>query len=154
MGQRDYTFLSIGRLRARVLSSQAGITLIELIVVLVILGLLATVVGPRVMERLRGSKREIATMQIRELEGALDLFALDLGRLPTTDEGLEALIQNPGLEGWNGPYLKSSKVPLDPWGKPYQYRSPGQHGDYDLFSFGPDGQEGGEGENADIVNWQ
>src|SRR2546425_13351892 len=136
-------------------SKERGFSLIELIVVLVILGLLAAVVAPRVFQKLATGKMEIAKIQIKELEGGLELFSFDMGRYPTSGEGLEALIRNPGnLEAWRGPYLKKSELPKDPWGKPYVYRSPGQHGDYDLLSFGPDGSEGGEGENADLTSWK
>jgi general secretion pathway protein G len=136
-------------------SREQGFSLIELIVVLVILGLLAGVVGPRVYDKLKGGKQQIAKIQIKEFEGSLQLFSFDIGRFPTTSEGLESLVRNPGnLEAWKGPYLNKQEVPKDPWGKSYAYRSPGQHGDYDLFSYGPDGVEGGDGENADIGNWQ
>ncbi len=132
---------------------QAGFSLIELIVVLVILGLLATVVGPKVMERLKGAKRELAKVQIAELEQALDLYSFDMGHYPQGNEGLQALLNNPGGDQWKGPYLKKNSVPKDPWGREYVYRSPGQHGEYDLLALGADGQEGGEGENADVTSW-
>jgi general secretion pathway protein G len=130
-----------------------GFSLIELIVVLVILGLLATVVGPKVMDRLAKGKGEIAKLQVDQLEGALGLFRFDVGRYPTTSEGLISLAQDPGIENWSGPYLDKLTVPKDPWGRDYQYRAPGQYGDYDLFSLGADGVEGGEDENADITSW-
>ncbi|MFQ5739460.1 MAG: type II secretion system major pseudopilin GspG [Acidobacteriota bacterium] len=130
-----------------------GFTLIELIVVLVILGLLATVVGPKVIERLSKGKSQIAKLQVADFDGALGLFRFDVGRYPTTAEGLAALIEAPGVQNWSGPYLSKQTLPKDPWGKDYEYRSPGQHGDYDLWSYGADGTEGGEGENGDITSW-
>lgn len=135
-------------------ASQRGFSLIELIVVLVILGLLATVVGPKVMERLGKGKAEIAKLQIDQLEGALGLFRFDVGRYPTSSEGLQALIENnAGIPNWSGPYLDKKTLPKDPWRRDYQYRSPGQHSDYDLWSVGADGVEGGEGDNADVTSW-
>jgi general secretion pathway protein G len=132
---------------------QQGFSLIELIVVLVILGLLATIVGPKVIERLSKGKVEIAKIQLARLDGALGLFRFDVGRYPTTAEGLEALIENPGMDNWSGPYLDKSSLPKDPWGHEYQYRSPGLHGDFDLYSYGADGVEGGEDDNADVTSW-
>ena len=135
-----------------------GFTLIELLVVLVILGLLAALVGPRILGRVGGAKQEVAKSQIAMLEAALDQYRLDMGRYPTTEEGLRALIEPPEDEEmrkhWRGPYLKKAKIPKDPWGREYQYRCPGEHGDFDLWSYGADGQPGGEGENADITNWE
>jgi general secretion pathway protein G len=140
--------------RQRAESAQRWFSLIELIVVLVILGLLATVVGPRVMNRLAQGKTEIAKLQIDQLDGALGLFRFDVGRYPTTAEGLQALIDNPsGIQNWSGPYLDKRSLPKDPWSREYQYRSPGQNGDYDLWSSGADGVEGGEEENADVTSW-
>ena len=132
---------------------EKGFSLIELIVVLVILGLLATVVGPRVMQRLSQGKVEIARLQIDQLDGALGLFHFDVGRYPTSAEGLQALIEDPGIDNWSGPYLDKKTLPTDPWNRDYQFRSPGVHGDYDLWSNGADGQEGGEGDGADITSW-
>jgi general secretion pathway protein G len=132
---------------------QRGFTLIELLVVVIILGLLAALVGPRFFGRVGQSKQAAARVQIELLGTALDQFRLDTSRYPTTQEGLQALQANPGnINGWEGPYLKKD-VPRDPWGNPYQYKSPGERGDYDLFSYGADGQPGGEGENADVTSW-
>lgn len=133
-----------------------GFTLIELLVVLVILGLLAGVVAPNVIKYLGQAKSDTAKVQIESLDHALEQFYLDVGRYPSNEEGLNALISAPNQSGnWHGPYLKKG-VPNDPWGHPYFYRAPGQisHGPYDLYSLGRDGQEGGNGEDADIGNWQ
>lgn len=130
-----------------------GFTLLELLVVMVIIGLLAGYVGPRFFSQIGKSEVKAARAQIDGLEKALDQYRLDLGRYPTTEQGLAALNERPANEArWAGPYLKKA-VPSDPWGKPYQYKSPGEHGEYDLFSFGKDGQPGGTGENEDITNW-
>ena len=134
-------------------SSNRGFSLIELIVVLVILGLLATVVGPKVMDRLGRGKAEIAKLQLDQLEGALGLFRFDVGRYPSTAEGMAALIDNPGIENWAGPYLDKRTLPKDPWGREYEYRAPGQYGDFDLYSLGADGMEGGEDDSADVTSW-
>ncbi len=134
---------------------QRGFTLIELLVVLVILGLLMSVVGPRVMKYVGGAKTDTARMQIEELAGALDMYHLEVGRYPTQEMGLQALVQQPaGVARWKGPYLRQSNIPTDPWGSDYVYRFPGQHGAFDLYSLGADGQEGGEGEDAEIGSWQ
>ena len=131
-----------------------GFTLIELLVVLVILGLLAGLVGPRVLKYLGGAKSDTAQLQIAEFGAGLDLFHLEVGRYPTTDEGLVALSNEPtGVDNWNGPYLKKKDVPDDPWGNTYRYRSPGENGDYDLYSLGRDDADGGEDEDADVVSW-
>lgn len=132
---------------------QRAFTLLELLVVMVIIGLLAAYVGPKYFSQIGKSEVKITKAQIDALEKALDAYRLDVGRYPSTEQGLAALEAKPANEAkWQGPYLKKA-VPLDPWGKAYQYRSPGEKGEFDLFSFGKDGQAGGEGENADITNW-
>lgn len=132
-----------------------GFTLVELLVVLAILGLLAGLVGPQVMKFLGSSKTKTASLQIEDLGATLDLYRLEVGHYPSTAEGLEALVSDPGnVPNWNGPYLKKAQVPKDPWGNEYQYRSPGQNGAYDIWSLGADGREGGEGENQDIKSWE
>ncbi|SDU36085.1 type II secretion system major pseudopilin GspG [Halopseudomonas salegens] len=133
---------------------QRGFTLIELLVVLVILGLLMSIVGPRVMKYVSSSRGDTARIQVEELASALDMYYLEVGRYPSQEQGLEALIEAPpGVESWAGPYLRKSTIPDDPWGNAYNYRFPGQHGPFDLYSLGADGQPGGEGENADIESW-
>ena len=135
--------------------SDRGFTLLELLVVLVILGLIAGVVGPRVMKHVGASKTRTAAIQIEELATALETYRLELDRYPTSDEGLQALVARPAGEArWNGPYLRKPVVPKDPWGRDYRYRQPGEHGAFDLYSFGADDREGGEGENADVVSWR
>ena len=132
----------------------AGFTLIELMIVLFILGLLAALVAPRLMGRVGKAKQKTAQAQIQMLATALDLYHLDVGRYPTEEEGLKALYLKPeSLPGWSGPYLDKA-VPKDPWARDYVYKCPGEHGPYDLYSMGADGQPGGEGENADITNWE
>lgn len=134
-------------------SRRRGFSLLELLVVLVIIGLLAGIVGPNLFARLGKSKTETARAQIDAFSKALAQYRLDAGRFPTTEQGLAALVSRPADEPrWDGPYLGKA-VPLDPWGRPYGYRSPGQHGDYDLFSLGADHQPGGSGEAADVVSW-
>jgi len=131
-----------------------GITLIELLVVMVIIAMFATLVGQRLFKSVERGRQTAAKSQIAELESTLDVFRLDVGRYPMSEEGLQALNTRPGnLEKWDGPYLRKA-LPLDPWSHPYVYRFPGQHGDYDLLSLGADGQEGGEGEATDIVSWK
>jgi general secretion pathway protein G len=139
---------------SNVLRRTSGFTLIELLVVLMILGLLAGLAGPQVLRYLGGAKTDTAKLQIEEFGAGLDLFHLEVGRYPTTDEGLNALVeQPPGASNWHGPYLKKKQIPTDPWGRDYRYRSPGEEGLYDLYSYGQDDTEGGEGENEDIVSW-
>lgn len=132
---------------------QSGFTLLELLVVLVIIGLLAGYVGPRYFSQIGKSETKAARAQIDALEKALDQYRLDAGHYPTTEQGLVALNARPSNEAkWDGPYLKKV-VPLDPWGKLYLYRHPGEHGELDLFSYGKDGQVGGEGDAVDVTNW-
>ena len=130
-----------------------GFTLLELLVVMVIIGLLAGYVAPRYFGQIGKSEAKVAKAQLDSLEKALDQYRLDTGRYPSTEIGLAALVTKPANETkWSGPYLKKA-VPLDPWGRAYQYKSPGDHGDFDLISFGKDGQPGGAGEAEDIKNW-
>jgi general secretion pathway protein G len=133
---------------------EAGFTLIELLVVLVILGLLAALAGPRVIGYLGGAKTDTAELQVKNFKSALDLYRLDTGVYPTTQQGLTSLVRNPGnAPGWKGPYVDSPAVPLDPWGNAYQYKAPGEHGPYDLFSLGSDKAPGGSGEAGDVTSW-
>ena len=137
------------------INKSSGFTLIELLVVLVILGMLAGLVGPRIMKQLGTAKSNTAKLQIEDLGAALDIFYLDNGRYPTTQEGMNALVQKPsGFDNWNGPYLKKKNVPKDPWSNEYQYASPGENGEYDLYSYGADKQPGGDGKNKDINSWE
>ena len=131
-----------------------GFTLVELLVVMIIIGLLAALVGPRFIRQEEKAKIKATKAQIELLGTALDTFRLDVGRYPATEEGLEALRTKPGgLERWDGPYLKKD-LPVDPWGKAYAYKSPGEHGPFDIVSYGADGAPGGEGDNRDITSWE
>jgi general secretion pathway protein G len=128
-------------------------TLLELLVVVAIIGLLAGYVGPKYFGQLGKAEVKAARAQIDALEKALDQYRLDVGRYPSSEQGLNALVVQPGgISKWAGPYLKKG-LPLDPWDKTYFYKSPGEHGEFDLFSYGRDGTPGGSGENADITNW-
>jgi general secretion pathway protein G len=141
---------SARRRRSRV-RGQRGFTLVEMLVVITIIGLIMSLVGPRVLNYLGESKVKAAKIQIQSFSSALDLFYLDAGRYPTTSEGLAALVKPAaGLATWNGPYVKGGVLPNDPWGKPYIYRSPGERSAYEIISYGSDGQEGGTGIAADI----
>lgn len=134
---------------------QKGLTLIELMVVITIIALIGAIVGPRVFKQLGGAKTKTAKAQIEDFGSSLDLFYLDAGRYPTTNEGLQALIQAPaGMDKWKGPYMKKNKIPRDPWDHAYHYQSPGEHGPYDLYSYGRDNAPGGTGEDADIDSWE
>jgi general secretion pathway protein G len=142
----------VTRASARPHPAHRGFTLLELLVVIVIIGLLAAYVGPKYFSQLGKSEVTVAKAQIEAFSKALDTFRLDTGRYPSTEEGLPALLVQPaGLNKWNGAYLKKD-IPLDPWGHPYVYRAPGSKNDYDLISYGRDGQAGGSGEDADIAN--
>ena len=131
-----------------------GFTLVELLIVMVIIGLLAALVGPKFFGKVGKSKQRATKAQITLFETALDTYRLDVGKYPTTDMGLQALREKPeNLEKWDGPYLPK-EIPLDPWGYAYEYRCPGEHGQYDIISNGADGSPGGEDEDMDIVNWK
>ena len=138
--------------RRRSRMSSGGFTLIELLVVLAILTMLAGLVGPRVLGMLGGAKSKTAAVQISGIEKALEVYKLDVGRFPTSEEGLDALVKKPGsANGWNGPYLKGG-LPSDPWGNAYRYANPGPGGGIEILSLGADNAPGGEGENADVRN--
>ena len=150
--------LPLSRVRAAALarraSGESGFTLIELLVVLAILGMIVAFVTPQVLKYLGRAKTDSAHIQIENVAGALDLFRLDVGRYPTQAEGLQALVEHPvGLDAWNGPYLKQKGLPPDPWGRPYIYKIPGDHGEYDLYTLGAAGVPGGTGENQSVTNW-
>ncbi len=133
---------------------QRGFSLIELLIVMIILGLLASLVGPRLFGHVDDARVSTARSQIELLGTALDSYRLDIGRYPTTEQGLDALRREPsGVRNWNGPYLNRN-IPKDPWGNEYQYKSPGDHGEYDLWSYGADGEPGGEGDNAEVRSWE
>ena len=149
MAVRRSSALGAARRRRR---SQAGFTLVEILVVITIIGLIMALVGPRVLNYLGESKAKAAKIQIESFSSALDLYYLDLGRYPTSNEGLAALARNTSQAGWNGPYLRGGVVPSDPWGHIYVYRSPGASTPYEIISLGSDGQEGGSGTAADIVS--
>ncbi|MGB6400278.1 MAG: type II secretion system major pseudopilin GspG [Bradyrhizobium sp.] len=139
------------RARGDARQGERGFTLVEMLVVITIIGLIMGLIGPRVLNYLSESKVKAAKIQMQSFSSALDLFNLDAGRYPSTAEGLAALVRRtPGVEAWNGPYLRGGSVPNDPWNHPYIYRAPGQHGAYDIMSYGADGQEGGTGVAADI----
>ncbi len=134
--------------------TQSGFTLLELLVVLGIIAMLAGIVGPQVMKHLGESKTKAAKVQVEDFSAALDMYKLDMGKYPNSDQGLQALIEAPeGSKRWNGPYLRKAKTPADPWQNGYHYASPGAHGKFDLFTYGADDKEGGEGEDQDINNW-
>ncbi len=132
----------------------AGFTLIELLVVLAILSLLAFVAVPQVLKYLSGAKTDTAQIQVQNLAGTLDLYRLDVGAYPSEEQGIDALIERPSdAERWSGPYLRKREMLIDPWGRSYIYRFPGEHGEFDLYSLGADNAEGGEGEDRDVTSW-
>lgn len=138
----------------KLLKNKKGFTLIELLIVMIILGMLAALVGPRMFGKVDKSKQKAAKAQISLLETALDTYRLDMGHYPTTDQGLTAMrIKPEGEENWDGPYLPK-EVPLDPWGNPYEYKAPGPQGDFEIISYGADGEPGGDDKNMDIYNWK
>jgi general secretion pathway protein G len=152
MSNRAYArFVGLPARQAPARSNEQGFTLVEMLVVITIIGLIMGLIGPRVLNYLSESKVKAAKIQMQSFESALDLFNLDVGRYPSTAEGLTALVRRtPGAAAWNGPYLKGNIVPNDPWNHPYVYHAPGEHGAYDIVSYGSDGQEGGTGVAADI----
>jgi len=144
----------IKKLKNKRIGDQKGFTLIELLIVMIILGLLAALVAPRMFGKVGTSKQKAAKAQITLFETALDTYRLDVGKFPTSDQGLEALRKKPTeADNWDGPYLPK-EIPKDPWGNPYKYRYPGEHSDYDIISYGADGQPGGDDEDADVVSWK
>lgn len=144
----------IGQGSGRRRDAVRGFTLLELLVVLVVLGLLAAIAAPQVLNYLGGAKTDAAQIQIQQLGATLDLFRLDAGRYPTQEEGLDVLVERPvDAKTWNGPYVKKEDMLIDPWDRTYFYRFPGEHGAYDLYSLGADGEDGGEDEDQDVVSW-
>ena len=139
--------------RKKIYKKEGGFTLVELLIVMVILGLLAALVGPKMFGKVGKSKQKAAKAQIAYFETALDMYHLDVGKYPTTGQGLKVLREKPtDIDRWDGPYLKK-EIPLDPWGNDYEYRSPSDHGEYEIVSLGADGNAGGEDEDADVVSW-
>ncbi|MEM7426930.1 MAG: type II secretion system major pseudopilin GspG [Pseudomonadota bacterium] len=138
----------------RIRRSQAGFSLLELLVVIGILALLATLVGPRLIGYFSKAKSQTAQIQISNIGSAVELYFLDIGRYPPQEPGLAALVSQPsGVSKWSGPYLKKKDGLTDPWGRPYLYRFPGENGEFDIYTLGRDGQQGGEGEDGDVTNW-
>jgi len=140
--------------RSRFGTSQTGMTLIEILVVLVLIGIVMGVLGGNFIGKGEKAKGDAAKIEIGQIGQALDLYKLEIGKYPTTQEGLQALITAPsGTDRWNGPYWKNKAIPKDPWGNEYRYTAPGQHGPFDIVSLGADGKEGGDGADKDITSW-
>ncbi|MBU0675793.1 MAG: type II secretion system major pseudopilin GspG [Proteobacteria bacterium] len=135
------------------IKDQQGFSLIEIMIVMVIIGLLASLVGPRMFGQLGKAKQKTAKAQIEMIMASLDAYRLDVGTYPTQQEGLEALVNDPGVDDWAGPYMAKGVVPVDPWKHPYLYKSPGDHGDVDVFALGADSKPGGSGEDTDVNSW-
>ena len=145
--------MDIQKNTGRRILNQKGFSLMELMIVMVILGLLASLVGPAMFKKLGTAKQGTAKTQIEMLMTALDSYRLDVGHYPSGQEGLEALVINPGEDKWDGPYLQKG-LPKDPWDSDYNYQNPGEHGEVDIYSYGGDSREGGEKEDADVGSWQ
>ena len=153
--QRFTAARPLSRWRSRTSVSAHGMTLIEILVVLTLIGIVMGIVGGNYLGQGEKAKQKAAKIEIEQIGQTLDLFRLEVGRYPTTQEGLQALISAPaGVPNWNGPYWKKATLPKDPWTHEYKYAAPGQHGAYDLYSLGADGKEGGEGNDKDITSWE
>jgi len=132
-----------------------GFTLLELLIVMIIIGLLAALIGPKMIGRVGESRQTVAKQQIEGFSSALEMYKLDTTKYPTQEQGLDALVTEPqGIMNWKGPYLKKKFIPKDPWGNNYVYIYPGEHGDYDILSYGADGNSGGDGEDKDVASWE
>ena len=139
----------------RVLLNHDGFTLLELLIVMIIIGLLAALIGPKMIGRVGESRQTVAKQQIEGFSSALEMYKLDTTKYPTQEQGLEALVtETQGIANWKGPYLKKKFIPKDPWGNNYVYIHPGEHGDYDIISYGADGNSGGDGESKDEASWE
>ena len=138
-----------------VLLNHDGFTLLELLIVMIIIGLLAALIGPKMIGRVGESRQTVAKQQIEGFSSALEMYKLDTTKYPTQEQGLEALVtETQGIANWKGPYLKKKFIPKDPWGNNYVYTYPGEHGDYDITSYGADGNSGGDGESKDVASWE
>jgi len=138
----------------KIIRDRRGFSLLEIMIVMVIIGLIAAMIGPELWGRLGTAQKNAAKAQIEMLMTALDAYRLDIGSYPSQQEGLAALINNPGVEGWAGPYLAKGKVPDDPWKHPYVFQNPGEHGEIDIYSLGADNKSGGTGADTDVNSWE